>query len=274
MITCSLRYRYPDDPYDRIWESDSLKRANYLVDVAPGTERISTAMPIDVNNDERPPVKVMQTAVVGQNGTLNYRLNLNGFPGYGWAFCYFAEIEDLGVNEIRKFKLVLPGNKELTRLIVNVQENAQGKYYTSQQLTVKSDVYSYGIILLELISGQEPISNTSFGESFRNITQWAKFHCESGEIEAIIDPSVRDGYNDIQSVWKVAEVAVRCVNLEMRNRPAMSEVLKEIQEAIALEQAPTNTQPNNLFGEVYLDALNNPGPDAYSSDSFTQPELR
>ncbi|RZR94575.1 hypothetical protein BHM03_00023290 [Ensete ventricosum] len=236
MITCSLRYRYPDDPYDRIWESDSLKRANYLVDVAPGTERISTAMPIDVNNDERPPVKVMQTAVVGQNGTLNYRLNLNGFPGYGWAFCYFAEIEDLGVNEIRKFKLVLPGNKELTR--------------------------------------QEPISNTSFGESFRNITQWAKFHCESGEIEAIIDPSVRDGYNDIQSVWKVAEVAVRCVNLEMRNRPAMSQVLKEIQEAIVLEQAPTNTQPNNLFGEVYLDALNNPGPDAYSSDSFTQPELR
>ena len=70
----------------------------------------------------------MQTAVVGQNGTLNYRLNLNGFPGYGWAFCYFAEIEELGVNEIRKFKLVLPGNKELTRLIVNVQENAQGKY--------------------------------------------------------------------------------------------------------------------------------------------------
>lgn len=121
-------YRYPDDPYDRIWESDSLKRANYLVDVASGTERISTTMPIDVNIDGKPPVKVMQTAVVGQNGTLNYRLNLNGFPGYGWAFCYFAEIEDLGANEIRKFKLVLPGNKELTRLIVNVQENAQGKY--------------------------------------------------------------------------------------------------------------------------------------------------
>lgn len=105
-----------------------MKRANYLVDVAAGTQIISTTVPIDVNSDERPPSKVMQTAVVGQNGGLNYRLNLNGFPGNGWAFCYFAEIEDLKPDEIRKFRLVLPGNKELTRLIVNVQENAQGKY--------------------------------------------------------------------------------------------------------------------------------------------------
>ncbi|KAG6530551.1 hypothetical protein ZIOFF_012792 [Zingiber officinale] len=120
--------KYPDDPYDRIWESDSLKRANYLVDVAAGTQRISTTVPIDVNSDERPPSKVMQTAVVGQNGGLNYRLNLNGFPGNGWAFCYFAEIEDLKPDEIRKFRLVLPGNKELTHLIVNVEENAQRKY--------------------------------------------------------------------------------------------------------------------------------------------------
>ncbi|KAG6514129.1 hypothetical protein ZIOFF_024469 [Zingiber officinale] len=119
---------YPDDPYDRIWESDSLKRANYLVDVATRTKRISTTVPIDVNSDERPPSKVMQTAVVGQNGGLNYRLNLNGVPGNGWAFCYFAEIEDLKPDEIRKFRLVLPGNKELTHLIVNVEENAQRKY--------------------------------------------------------------------------------------------------------------------------------------------------
>ncbi|KAK9985443.1 hypothetical protein SO802_030394 [Lithocarpus litseifolius] len=34
--------RYPDDPFDRIWESDSLKKANYLVDVAARTEKAST----------------------------------------------------------------------------------------------------------------------------------------------------------------------------------------------------------------------------------------
>ncbi|GAA0158872.1 hypothetical protein LIER_15789 [Lithospermum erythrorhizon] len=120
--------RYPDDPYDRIWQSDSVKKANYLVDVAPGTEKISTTLPIDVSNGERPPEKVMQTAVVGRNGSLTYRLNLDGFPAFGWAFTYFAEIEDLAPSAVRKFRLVLPGAPELSKPVVNIQENAQGKY--------------------------------------------------------------------------------------------------------------------------------------------------
>ncbi|XP_077239571.1 putative LRR receptor-like serine/threonine-protein kinase At1g67720 [Tasmannia lanceolata] len=120
--------RYPDDPFDRIWESDSLKRANYLVDVASGTTKVSTIRPINVDKNERPPNKVMQTAVVGRNGTLTYRLNLDGFPGFGWARSYFAEIEDLSSNETRKFRLRLPGMPEYSRDSVNVQENAQGRY--------------------------------------------------------------------------------------------------------------------------------------------------
>lgn len=120
--------RYPDDPFDRIWQSDSIKKANYLVDVAAGTERISTKNPIDVSNSEMPPQKVMQTAVVGRNGTLTYRLNLDGFPGFGWAFTYFAEIEDLGPKDTRKFRLLLPGNSDISQSAVNIQENAPGKY--------------------------------------------------------------------------------------------------------------------------------------------------
>ncbi|XP_030542497.1 probable LRR receptor-like serine/threonine-protein kinase At1g67720 [Rhodamnia argentea] len=120
--------RYPDDPFDRIWESDSVKKANYLVDVAAGTKKVSTQLPIDVNHDEKPPRKVMQTAVVGTNGLLTYRLNLDGFLGCGWAYSYFAEIEDLAPNDTRKFKLILPGSPDISKAVVNIIENAQGKY--------------------------------------------------------------------------------------------------------------------------------------------------
>lgn len=87
-------------------------------------------MPVYVNTGERPPEKVMQTAVVGQNGSLTYRLNLEGFPGFGWAVSYFAEIEDLAPDESRKFRLFLPGPEyaQNAKAVVNVQENAQGKY--------------------------------------------------------------------------------------------------------------------------------------------------
>ncbi|XP_061351333.1 probable LRR receptor-like serine/threonine-protein kinase At1g67720 isoform X2 [Gastrolobium bilobum] len=120
--------RYPDDPFDRIWESDSVKKANYLVDVAVGTEKISTKVPIEVNKDEMPPMKVLQTAVVGTNGSLTYRLNLEGFPGIGWAVTYFAEIEDLAPDETRKFRLILPGQPDMSKAVVNIEENALGKY--------------------------------------------------------------------------------------------------------------------------------------------------
>ncbi|KAL2933797.1 hypothetical protein RDABS01_016916 [Bienertia sinuspersici] len=119
--------RYPDDPYDRMWESDSLKKPNFLVDVAAGTEKISTKLPIDVSGDDKPPQKVMQTAVMGKNGTLSYRLNLDGFPGGGWAFTYFAEIEDIGADDVRKFRLVLPDAPQVSKAAVNILENAQGK---------------------------------------------------------------------------------------------------------------------------------------------------
>ncbi|XP_039161382.1 probable LRR receptor-like serine/threonine-protein kinase At1g67720 [Eucalyptus grandis] len=120
--------RYPDDPFDRIWESDSVKRANYLIDVAAGTKKVSTQLPIDVNRDERPPQKVMQTAVVGTNGSLTYRLNLDGFPGNGWAYSYFAEIEDLAPDDTRKFRLMLPGAPDISKAVVNIMKNAQGRY--------------------------------------------------------------------------------------------------------------------------------------------------
>ncbi|XP_044978727.1 probable LRR receptor-like serine/threonine-protein kinase At1g67720 isoform X2 [Hordeum vulgare subsp. vulgare] len=119
--------RYPDDPYDRIWESDMVRRANYLVDAAPGTVNVSTDKPVFVATSERPPEKVMQTAVVGTLGELTYRLNLNGFPGDGWAFSYFAEIEESIVPETRKFKLFIPGLPDVSKATVDVGENAPGK---------------------------------------------------------------------------------------------------------------------------------------------------
>ncbi|KAF3431128.1 hypothetical protein FNV43_RR25858 [Rhamnella rubrinervis] len=120
--------RYPDDPYDRIWVSDLEKRQNFLVGAAPGTERIQTSRNVQVTTKEYPPVKVMQTAVVGTKDRISYRLNLDGFPGNARAYAYFAEIENLGPNETRKFKLEEPYMPDYSNAVVNIAENANGSY--------------------------------------------------------------------------------------------------------------------------------------------------
>ncbi|KAI3866558.1 hypothetical protein MKW92_051999, partial [Papaver armeniacum] len=96
--------RFPDDPFDRLWESDSLQKPNYLIN------------------------KVMQTAVVGTTGSLTYRLNLDGFPGFAWAVFYLAEIEDFSAKDTRKFSLVVPGMPGISKTTVDIQENAKGKF--------------------------------------------------------------------------------------------------------------------------------------------------
>ncbi|CAM8943424.1 unnamed protein product [Rhodiola kirilowii] len=120
--------RYPDDPYDRIWDSDLNKRQNYLVDIAPGTERVSTTRGIEIRTREYPPVKVMQTAVLGTKGTISYRLNLDDFPANARAYAYFAEIEDLAANETRRFKMTQPYMPDYSNAVVNIAENANGSY--------------------------------------------------------------------------------------------------------------------------------------------------
>lgn len=96
--------------------------------MAAGTERINTTKYIDTNTREYPPVKVMQTAVVGTKGMLSYRLNLDDFPANARAFAYFAEIEDLGMNETRKFKMERPYVPDYSNAVVNIAENANGSY--------------------------------------------------------------------------------------------------------------------------------------------------
>ncbi|CAA7058322.1 unnamed protein product [Microthlaspi erraticum] len=142
--------RYPDDPYDRIWESDVNRRPNYLVGVAPGTIRINTSKNVNtMTHREYPPVRVMQTAVVGTQGLISYRLNLEDFPANALAYAYFAEIEDLGANETRKFKLVQPYFPGYSNAVVNIAENANGSYtlYEPSYMNVTFDFvlsFSFG----------------------------------------------------------------------------------------------------------------------------------
>lgn len=150
-----------------------------------------------------------------------------------------AKVSDFGLS-----KLAVDGSSHVSSMVRGTVGYLDPEYYISQQLTDKSDVYSFGVILLELISGQEAISNESFGVNCRNIVQWAKLHIESGDIQGIIDPSLRDEY-DIQSMWKIAEKALMCVQPHGSMRPPISEVIKEIQEAISIERGAEAAREGN-----------------------------
>lgn len=81
---------------------------------------------------------------------------------------------------------------------------------------------------------------------------------------------LEDDY-DLQSVWKIAEVALACVKPEGMERPSISEVLKEIRGAIAVERGSgvdgegLVTSKTSMCSSANLDPVDSATPDRHSS---------
>lgn len=58
----------------------------------------------------------------------------------------------------------------------------------------------------------------------------------TGDIKAVVDPRLGENYN-LECMWKVAELGMTCVEPRPFNRPAMAEVVNELQDAIAVEDS-------------------------------------
>ncbi|KAJ4771489.1 Leucine-rich repeat protein kinase family protein [Rhynchospora pubera] len=103
-------------------------------------------------------------------------------------------------------------------------------YASTAQLTEKSDVYSFGVVLLEIVTGKSP-----FLQGGQHLTQFVHQRLSKGKIESILDPNMGIQYN-INSIWKVANLALRCTN-EFANRPDMTEIVTVLKDSFNLEMS-------------------------------------
>ncbi|KAL6996329.1 hypothetical protein U1Q18_006462 [Sarracenia purpurea var. burkii] len=108
-----------------------------------------------------------------------------------------------------------------------------GKYYLAPEyamtghLLVKSDVYSYGVVLLELLSGRKPV-DLSQPAGQENLVAWARPLLSTKEgLETIIDPNLKLKI-PYDSAAKVAAIASMCVQPEVSHRPFMGEVVQAL----------------------------------------------
>ncbi|XP_021303599.1 putative leucine-rich repeat receptor-like protein kinase At2g19210 [Sorghum bicolor] len=106
------------------------------------------------------------------------------------------------------------------------------EYRVTGKPTSKSDVYSFGVVLLELVAGRP--ANLRDPEN-TSIIHWARQRLAQGNIEAVVDPRM-GGNHDINSVWKVANIALSCTAEASAERPTMTDVVAELQECLELEK--------------------------------------
>lgn len=114
---------------------------------------------------------------------------------------------------------------ELTCLHIGLTENA----YTTKK-GKESDVYSYGVVLLELISRKKAL-DPSFMEG-TDIVYWVRSVWEVKRvIDAIVDSELADeisNSNVMRQVNKLLLVALRCTEKDLHERPTMRDVVKHL----------------------------------------------
>lgn len=107
------------------------------------------------------------------------------------------------------------------------------EYYSSQKLTVKSDVFSFGVVLLEIICGREPL-NIHRPRSEWSLVEWAKPFIQESNIDAIVDPAIRTSYAP-EAMWRVVETAMTSVEPLSVRRPSMEDIVRELEDAFIIE---------------------------------------
>ncbi|KAJ6753887.1 LRR RECEPTOR-LIKE SERINE/THREONINE-PROTEIN KINASE-RELATED [Salix purpurea] len=107
------------------------------------------------------------------------------------------------------------------------------EYAMRGYLTDKADVYSFGIVALEIVSGK---CNTSHRgkEDTIYLLDWALFLKEEGTLLELVDPSLGQDYNE-EEVITMINVALLCSNVSATVRPAMSAVVSMLEGKAAVQ---------------------------------------
>ncbi|XP_059641369.1 receptor-like serine/threonine-protein kinase ALE2 [Cornus florida] len=119
------------------------------------------------------------------------------------------------------------GNKHISTHVMGTFGYLAPEYAMTGHLLVKSDVYSYGVVLLELLTGRKPV-DLSQPPGQENLVAWVRPLLTTKEgLETIIDPGIKSN-NTFDSVVKVAAIASMCVQPEVSHRPFMGEVVQAL----------------------------------------------
>ncbi|PWA43326.1 serine-threonine/tyrosine-protein kinase catalytic domain-containing protein [Artemisia annua] len=144
-----------------------------------------------------------------------------------------AKLSDFGVARIVGAH---EGLTHISTAFVGTLGYAAPEYLTEGHLSSKSDVWSYGVFLFELITGRRPLDKKK-----QRLTEWVKPYIDSKQLKSIIDPKLEGDYS-LNSAEKLANIANCCLIRDPKSRPKMSEVLEMVNQLL-IEVPSVNQSP-------------------------------
>ncbi|KAJ6850986.1 receptor-like protein kinase HSL1 [Iris pallida] len=121
------------------------------------------------------------------------------------------------------------------------------EYAYTLHVNEKSDIYSFGVVILELVTGKPPI-DPEFGE--KDLVKWVCATLEQKGMDHVLDPKL--GLSFREEMCKVLNIGLHCASNLPINRPSMRRVVKMLLD-VSPENKPTSEKKNGKLSPYYYE---------------------
>ncbi|KAG0487104.1 hypothetical protein HPP92_009199 [Vanilla planifolia] len=161
------------------------------------------------------------------------------------------KISDFGMARI----LGCDGNESTTKRVVGTYGYMSPEYAMQGLLSVKSDIYSFGILILEIISGER---NSTYWHPhlYLNLIAYAWKLWKEGNVMEFVDPLIRDSC-EVSGVSKCVNLGLSCVQDRACDRPNVASVIVMLEGGTMAQSTPK--QPTFAFEQSTSDESTHQG---------------
>ncbi|MCL7043401.1 hypothetical protein MKW94_014659 [Papaver nudicaule] len=121
------------------------------------------------------------------------------------------------------------------------------EYAATGRVTTKVDVYSFGVILMELITGRKALDETQPEESMHLVSWFRRMHLNKENFSKAIDPTIDITEETMVTIKTVAELAGHCCAREPYQRPDMSHIVNTLSSLVELWK-PAEPDYEDMYG--------------------------
>ncbi|CAL0314443.1 unnamed protein product [Lupinus luteus] len=170
-----------------------------------------------------------------------------------------AKVADFGLA-----KLTSDNNTHVSTRVMGTFGYLAPEYASSGKLTEKSDVFSFGVMLLELISGKRPVDLTNTMED--SLVDWARplltrgLEEDPGNFVELVDPFLEGNYNP-HEMARMAACAAGSIRHSARKRLKMSQIVRTLEGDVSLDDLKEGmiktgtTNVTSSSGEIPYDTM-------------------
>lgn len=151
-----------------------------------------------------------------------------------------AKLSDFGLAKLGPVN----GRSHVTTRIMGTYGYAAPEYMATGHLYVKSDVYGFGVVLLEILTGLIALDQNRPTNEMNLVDFTRGSLSDKKKLKKIMDQRLEEQYSST-AAFLIAQLILKCLESDPKNRPSMEQVLETLEKAQSIKYKPKVKKSRN-----------------------------